>query len=785
MIPILTQNGEGGDLIKEIYEVTQDFPLVEKSFQLETTGYLYTVRCIADAVDIDALLSTITPTTVSRISDATKDALRYHFLKLFHRQCPTISEDQKIRFRSLPIFKVFIIGHTMLSKLLYGSVAVSLIIRTEYVSLNRIDSLYVPVRGVSVLPVVQGVRFLDATDERDRQLLDELGYVELTVQDILRIFVLPNIKTQPIYLLDSLIQLIFDNAVVNDVWVKELETVEFITVSGKDGSDSSLRLKGSQVIDKSAPIAELFFDSEECFGNGIYSAGGRYHQQMVMLGMKSYLDAEMADSRIRKYVSLPPDAELFQKSVLLLKYLNVSVFEFRSEWLSLLKLPAMKDGEGECVLPISECRPENCRYLVDGVLGIVSTYVSPTLQKAFKWMEPLEATTMGLRICKIAASSNSGSSIENALYRVLEYINTLMGVLGDKFEDYIATMKSQILNKPVFPGSCDGLWSCEHLFLQDARKFEPYLSNVPRSYVEPFRRLLELLGVITNPSPECLVKLMSMLQSDTPLSRKDMDISINILERLSKYDMPESELFVPDLDQRLVSISKLKASLGSPTCIYAHPRVPASFAFKYGIPQQDSSLAFLQHISFSDVLDDYCQEEQVSTMINNTLKDYSLWTAFNEFTANAEDCGTATTVSWLLDREDEIFPRNNLFSPELKAWQTPALYVYNDGIFSEADYKAFINIGRGSKAKDSSKIGKYGRGSLTMYHFTDVPSMISGEYFVIFDPSRRFLPLLPNGHRRAGMRVPLTLMRLHYQDHLIPFIGIGGFSLGNYILSQI
>lgn len=75
--------------------------------------------------------------------------------------------------------------------------------------------------------------------------------------------------------------------------------------------------------------------------------------------------------------------------------------------------------------------------------------------------------------------------------------------------------------------------------------------------------------------------------------------------------------------------------------------------------------------------------------------------------------------------------------------------------FTEDDFKGIINIGVGSKRNDPSKIGKFGKGALTMYvhelgpslldlpenihslesryHWTSVPSFISGEYYVIFE----------------------------------------------------
>jgi sacsin len=107
-------------------------------------------------------------------------------------------------------------------------------------------------------------------------------------------------------------------------------------------------------------------------------------------------------------------------------------------------------------------------------------------------------------------------------------------------------------------------------------------------------------------------------------------------------------------------------------------------------------------------------------------------------------------------------------------------------VFSEEDFMALVKVGLGSKSHDTGKIGKYGVGTLTMYLFTDLPSFISGKYFVIFDPTRQYLPLDSNHRqRRAGWKVPLAQMRSHFKDHLEPFVGIGGYNLGRPVSSCV
>jgi sacsin len=493
--------------------------------------------------------------------------------------------------------------------------------------------------------------------------------------------------------------------------------------------------------------------------------------------VKSHFDGEIANDRIQKFATMEMGEQLFRKCELLVDFLSDrgSSVTFNPEWSPLIRLPAVSVDGQNVVLSASKCRPESFRPLIEGSLGIVTIDVKKSLQNDLGWNDILEPSVIGKRIKKI---TESPSSLETALTPILEYLQSKSTELGQQIGEYIRELKWHISVEAYFPGSIEGLWSPEDIFFRNAREFEPYLSVLPRSYISEFGEIIKHFGVACSPSPQRLLNVLSKLPTDQILDANQLDIVINILNYLLSFDdVDPNQLRVPGLDGRLYQLNEF-FSLDH---LVAHPHVPETFSFKYRIRRVRDDTAFLQHLAEIDVFEDYYQEEQITTRIANTLKEYSLPTSFNEFIANAEDCGSATRVSWYLDAEDVRFPSDYLFSSELNSWQTPGLYVYNDGVFSENDFKAFINTGAGSKAEDSSKIGKHGLGSLTMYHFTDVPSMISGDYFVIFDPSRQYLPM-HGGRRRAGMRIPLSIMKVRHKDHLVPFIGIDGYSLGTSLL---
>ena len=74
---------------------------------------------------------------------------------------------------------------------------------------------------------------------------------------------------------------------------------------------------------------------------------------------------------------------------------------------------------------------------------------------------------------------------------------------------------------------------------------------------------------------------------------------------------------------------------------------------------------------------------------------------FKEFLQNADDAG-ARRFAVLFDRHSHqrqpaAAPAEasaGLLAPEMEEWQGPALYVYNDAMFSEGDFESISHVGR-------------------------------------------------------------------------------------------
>ncbi|KAJ7380165.1 hypothetical protein OS493_010876 [Desmophyllum pertusum] len=113
-----------------------------------------------------------------------------------------------------------------------------------------------------------------------------------------------------------------------------------------------------------------------------------------------------------------------------------------------------------------------------------------------------------------------------------------------------------------------------------------------------------------------------------------------------------------------------------------------------------------------------------------------------ELLQNADDA-QATEICFIKDPRHH--PDKRVFEDSWQPLQGPALCVYNNKPFTNADIEGIRNLGEGSKGDDPNKTGQYGVGFNAVYHLTDAPSFISkgkeiGDVLCVFDPHCKYAP---------------------------------------------
>ena len=174
-----------------------------------------------------------------------------------------------------------------------------------------------------------------------------------------------------------------------------------------------------------------------------------------------------------------------------------------------------------------------------------------------------------------------------------------------------------------------------------------------------------------------------------------------------------------------------------------------------------------------DVFEDAGQHEPLITRLSNILKEYKDGlTIIKEMIQNADDA-EATEVNILYDARHHTTEK--LLFKGMADNHGPALVVHNNSTFTNEDFENITKLAGATKANKPLKIGKFGVGFCSVYHITDVPSFVSGEWLYIFDPTLQYLKGIVHNENRPGKKVKYLSKFVSHSQQLVPYEGLFGF----------
>ncbi|XP_076890119.1 uncharacterized protein LOC143541094 [Bidens hawaiensis] len=343
----------------------------------------------------------------------------------------------------------------------------------------------------------------------------------------------------------------------------------------------------------------------------------------------------------------------------------------------------------------------------------------------------------------------------------------------------------------------DGFATPEEVVINGSLHLAPYIRVIPVD-LAVFKDLFLELGIREFLKPSDYAKIlcrMSTIKGSAPLNSEELRAALLLAQHLAEVQLYEEQvkIFLPDVSCILVDATDLVYNdapwlLGSETDAsnvainvkktvqkYVHGNISNDVAEKLGVHSLRRMLlaesADSMNVSLSGAAEAFGQHEALTTRLRHILEMYADGPgALFELVQNAEDA-KATEVAFLLDNTH--YGTSSVLSPEMADWQGPALYCFNNSVFSPQDLYAISRIGQESKLEKPFAIGRFGLGFNCVYHFTDIPTFVSGENIVLFDPHACNLPGISPSH--PGLRIKFAGRKIleQFPDQFSPFLHFG------------
>ncbi|XP_073329465.1 sacsin-like [Pagrus major] len=306
-----------------------------------------------------------------------------------------------------------------------------------------------------------------------------------------------------------------------------------------------------------------------------------------------------------------------------------------------------------------------------------------------------------------------------------------------------------------------------------------YIGKVPDEFL-PYKRLLQEFGLKTSLSDEEIVGILHSLQQTIEerqqpfASSSEIKASIEILNWLWKEKKTvQEDIPVPVImEGEQYTLKPLSTAVfcdvsknGLNELMYSQEEV---HVVHEEIPKAAAEWLNIRFLS-TYILDpelvgiEQCgQSEPITTRIKNILKEYDEESdIFKELIQNAEDAG-AQACKFLVDFRVHKDAAENLIDPDMNLCQGPCLWAFNNEQFTAEDWANIVRVGAASKENKVEKIGKFGLGFNTVYHVTDVPSILSGNSLLILDPNVNHLKKHIKHKTNPGIKLNLAEQRLFH-----------------------
>ena len=285
----------------------------------------------------------------------------------------------------------------------------------------------------------------------------------------------------------------------------------------------------------------------------------------------------------------------------------------------------------------------------------------------------------------------------------------------------------------------------------------PFLNKLPEPLSDSYAKLLRFSGVRKQfEAKEYISALRKIKQqfAETQLDEQTLQVAVNMAIQLGETVRHCNEewyseegnstyIYLPDSGGRMLAVADLcyKNCLWmphDPEEQFIYEEIPWSTCEQVGVKTRRER-ALQQH----DIGFPFGQKEELTDRLKQILTGHQGEKELLKELIQISDDAQATEICFIKDPRHH--PDERVFQESWKPLQGPALCVYVNRPFTNADIEEICNLGKGSKGEDPNKTGQYGLGFNAVYHLTDVPSFRSkgeeiGDVFCVFDPHCKYVP---------------------------------------------
>ena len=681
-------------------------------------------------------------------------------------------------------------------------------------------------RFVSLREITMGVKeleldvpsphpLLDLANQESLKLASVMDIRPMRTTDLLLKVYLPNFTTFQQYQQENLMRSILHRL---DFFLGQnssfLSTLKKLTFIPKDG----YLFPASAVFDPQDTLLSDLFAEENCFPTHPYNSD-EWIRALRKLGLRRRLDVtpEEIISTAQCIESTNYEVTAKRKSAALLKLLaeNSSLLSKKRQyqyntvkeelqgiaWVATLRRrPSgypenLAFHQGHSFAEPKSLKSKEMAKLCAASMAIMEEDVHWTVSQQFGWNEPPDTSTVVDQVLHVVQAYNPSEKVTylnliTELYRQLaKGTRSLAGLQGEEW---------------VWHG--DGFTTIENMVSSPAPlDLRPFIYPLPME-MSNFLSLFKNSGMKQSVGLVNVLKLMHEKYEEDDRyytsEEQDHDLQlaadiVNKLKPTARYTLDpavKDQIYLPvhtdsDKSLKFFHVTEctycdkdwLKMGLDtddideSNELHFVHPNIPTATAEALGVPPLVSRVLDAEELDLS-----FGQSEPLTRRLKNLLQDYTDGFAVpKEIIQNADDAG-AREVRFLYDERQNEDSLRFLIDEGMRECHGPALWAYNNATFSDEDFSNITKLSGATKEDKPQKIGKFGLGFSAVYNLTDVPSFVSGDTVVIFDPHTTHLGRAIKDKSKPGMRLDMIKNEkklASFGDQFKPYNGIFGCDL--------